>query len=62
MRPTCLRCIGLCLALLTAASPESSIIEILDQLSWSPNKEKDFLRDYVVEKGGVLFSWVVKDG
>jgi hypothetical protein len=51
-----MRCIGLCLVLLIVASPESSSIEILDQLRWSPNKEKDFPRDCVAEKGGGSFS------
>jgi hypothetical protein len=27
-----------------------------------PWKEKDFLRDFVEEKGGGPFSWVVQDG
>jgi hypothetical protein len=39
---------------------ESSSIEILDQLHWSLNKEKDCLRDCKVEKGGGLFYQVVK--
>jgi hypothetical protein len=52
----------MCPTLLTTASLESSNIEILDQLCWSPNKEKEFLRDCVVEKGGGLFSQVVQDG
>jgi hypothetical protein len=47
---------------LTAASPESSSIEILDQLRWSLNKEKDYLRDCMAEKGGGPFSWVVQAG
>jgi hypothetical protein len=48
---------------LTTVSPESSSIEILDQLRWSPKiKEKDCLRDYVAEKGGGPFSWVVQAG
>jgi hypothetical protein len=62
LRPTCIRCVGLFLAFLTPVSPESSSIEILDQLHWSPNKEKDYLRDYVEEKGGGPFSQVVKVG
>jgi hypothetical protein len=47
---------------LTVASPESYSIEILDQLRWSPNKEKDYLRDCVTEKGGSPFSRVVQAG
>jgi hypothetical protein len=47
---------------LIVASPKSSNIEILDQLRWSPNKEKDFLRDCMAEKGGGSFSRVVQDG
>jgi hypothetical protein len=47
---------------LIASSPESSNIEILDQLRQSPNKEKDCLRDCVSEKGGGSFSQVVQDG
>jgi hypothetical protein len=50
-------CIGQCESLFTAVSPESSNIDILDQLRWSPWKEKDGLRDYVEEKGGGPFSW-----
>jgi hypothetical protein len=57
-----MRYIGLCPVLLTTVSPESSSIEILDQLCWSQNKEKDSLRDYVAEKGGCPFSRVVQDG
>jgi hypothetical protein len=42
-------------------SLESSSIDILDQLCWRPwKKEKDFLRDYMEEKGGGPFSWVVE--
>jgi hypothetical protein len=62
LRPTCLRCIGLCLALLTAVSPKSSSIEILDQFRWSLNKDKDYLRDCMVEEGEGLFSRVVQVG
>jgi hypothetical protein len=43
-------------------SPESSGIEILDQLRWSSNKEKDCLRDYMAEKGGGSFSGWCKLG
>jgi hypothetical protein len=42
----------MCPIFLTPTSPESSIIEILDQLRWSTNKEKDCLRDCMAEKGG----------
>jgi hypothetical protein len=52
---------GLCPFFLTDANPESSIIEILDQLRWILNKEKDCLRDYMEEKGGGSFSPVVQD-
>jgi hypothetical protein len=55
-----MRCVGLCPVLLTATSSESSNIEILDQLHWSLNKEKDCLRDCMVEKGGGSFYRVVK--
>jgi hypothetical protein len=57
-----MRCVGLCPALLTAAGPESSNIEVLDQLRWSPNKEKDCLRDCMAEKDGGSFSRVVQAG
>jgi hypothetical protein len=53
----------MCPVLLTTVSPESSRIDILDQLCWRPwKKEKESLRDYMAEKGGGPFSWVVQAG
>jgi len=59
----CLRCVSMCPILLTTVSPESSIINILDQLCWSTwIKEKDCLRDSLAGKGGGPFSWVAQAG
>jgi hypothetical protein len=62
LRSSCLICIGMCPMFLTAPSLKSSNIEILDQLCWSPNKEKDYMRDCMAKKGGGPFYQVVQDG
>jgi len=57
-----MRCVGLRPTFLKVASPESSSIDILDQLCWSLNKEKDCLRDCVAETVGGPFSRVAQAG
>jgi hypothetical protein len=53
----------MCRVFLTTVIPESSSIDILDQLCWRPcKKEKDCLRDCMEEKGGGPFSWAVQAG